>query len=172
VDTCVLPGSISTLVKVMDQHPGAAIGGPKLVYGDGRLQLSCRPFPSVFNAAIEGTFLKDWFPSSRFVKEYTMEDWDHGEMREVDWMYGACLIIRRDSFDKIGLFDEKFFYLYEEVDFCFRAKKQGFKVIYIPEATVVHFLERERKGILHPKIRIHVKSILRYLMKDRYGLLC
>jgi GT2 family glycosyltransferase len=171
VDTCLLPGSVSALVKVMDQHPRAAIGGPKLVYGDGRLQLSCRPFPSILNIAIEGTFLKEWFPSSRFVKEYTMEDWDHGQIREVDWMYGACFIVRRENLEQIGAFDEKFFYLYEDVDFCFRAKKEGFKILYIPEATVVHFLEREEKGIFHRRIRNHVKSILRYLMKDRYGLL-
>lgn len=171
VDTCLLPGSISTLVKVMDRHPDAAVGGPKLVYGNGRLQLSCRPFPSILNIAIEGTFLKDWFPRSRFVKEYTMEDWDHGQIQEVDWMYGACFIVRRESLKRIGDFDEEFFYLYEDVDFCFRAKKHGFKVIYIPETTVVHFLEREEKGLFHAKIRIHVKSILRYLLKDRYGIL-
>lgn len=171
VDTKVQPGAIKTLVKIMDTHPEVAIGGPKLVYGNGRLQLSCRPFPSPLNIMIEGTFLKDWFPNSRFVKEYTMEDWHHKDMREVDWMYGACLIIRRENLKAIGLFDEKFFYLYEDVDLCFRAKKMGFKVMYIPQATVMHFLERERKGVFHPRIRNHIGSVFRYLMKNRYGLL-
>ena len=170
VDTMVLPGAIETLVEVMDAHPEAAIGGPRLIYGDGRLQLSCRPFPSPMNILLEGTFLRNYFPDSSLVKNYTLEDWDHKDMREVDWMYGACLIIRRESLKKIGPFDERFFYLYEDVDLCFRAQKMGFRVMYIPQATVIHFLERERKGIFHPRIGSHVKSILRYLIKDRYGL--
>lgn len=169
VDTHVLPGSLKTLVRVMDQYPDVAIGGPKLLYGDGRLQLSCRPFPSPLNILIEGTFLRDYFSNSRFVKDYTMEDWNHSELREVDWMYGACLIIRRSALNRLGHFDEGFFYLYEDIDLCFRAKQLGMKVLYIPQAEVIHYLERERKSIFHSRIKIHIKSILRYLRKDYYG---
>lgn len=171
VDTKVLPGAVETLTEVMNAYPDIAIGGPKLIYGNGNLQLSCRPFPSLSNIVIEGTFLRNWFPNSRFIKEYTMEDWDHNKIKEVDWMYGACLIIRKESLGTIGFFDEKFFYLYEDVDLCFRAKKKGLKVMYIPDATIIHFLERERKGLFHPRIATHIKSIFRYLLKDRYGLL-
>lgn len=169
VDTEVHPGSLDTLVRAMRAHPDAALAGPKLVYGDGRLQLSCRPFPSPFNIAIEGSFLRDWFPRSRFVRDYTMEDWDHGELREVDWMYGAAWIIRKTALDRVGLFDEGFFYLYEDIDLCFRMKKAGLKILYDPKAVVTHFLPRERKGILHERIRIHLRSILRYLLKDYFG---
>lgn len=169
VDTRVLPEALKTLVQVMNQHPEVAVGGPKLLYGDGRLQLSCRPFPSPMNILIEGTFLRDYFPNSRFVKDYTMEEWDHAEPREVDWMYGACLIIRRNLLDTLGHFDEGFFYLYEDIDLCFRARKLGMKVMYIPQAVVIHYLERERKSIFHPRITTHVRSILRYLRKDYYG---
>jgi len=171
VDTTVPAGTIDTLVRTMDAHPDTAIGGPRLVYEDGRLQLSCRPFPGILNIALEGTFLRRWFGGSRWVTDYTMEKWDHASLREVDWMYGACLIVRRDALDRIGLFDEKFFYLYEDVDLCFRAKAAGFNVLYIPEAVVVHFLRREDKGVFHPRIGTHLKSITRYLLKDRYGLL-
>ena len=170
VDTVVHPGSLDTLVSSMRNHPEAGIAGPKLVYGDGRLQHSCRPFPSPWNIAIEGTFLRDWFPRSRFVREYTLEDWDHGELREVDWMYGAAWILRKKVLDRVGHFDEGFFYLYEDIDLCFRVKKNGFKILYEPQAVVTHFLPRERKGIFHNRIGIHCRSILRYLLKDYYGL--
>lgn len=169
VDTRVLPGALKTLAQVMDQHPEVAIGGPKLLYGDGTLQLSCRSFPSPLNILVEGTFLRNYFPNSRFVKKYTMEEWGHAELREVDWMYGACLIIRRSVLDRIGLFDEGFFYLYEDIDLCFRAKKLAMKVLYIPQAEVIHYLERERKSIFHPRILVHIRSILQYLRKDYYG---
>jgi GT2 family glycosyltransferase len=170
VDTVVHPGSLDVLVDTMKKHPEAGIAGPKLVYGDGRLQLSCRPFPSPLNIAIEGTFLRDWFPRSRFVKEYTLEDWDHEELREVDWMYGAALIIRKSVLDRVGHFDEGFFYLYEDIDLCFRVKKNGIKILYEPRAVVTHYLPRERKGMFHSRIGVHCKSILRYLLKDYYGL--
>jgi GT2 family glycosyltransferase len=166
VDTRVLPGSLKTLIGVMDQHSEVAIGGPKLLYGDGSLQLSCRPFPSPLNILIEGTFLRDYFPNSRFVKEYTLEGWDHSELRVVDWMYGACLIIRSEALDKLGLFDEGFFYLYEDIDICFRAKIMGMKVLYIPQSEVIHYLERERKSIFHSRILVHLRSIFRYLAKN------
>ncbi len=171
VDTRVLPGALKTLVHVMDQHLEAAIGGPKLLYGDGTLQLSCRPFPSPLNILIEGTFLRDYLPNSRFVKDYTLEEWDHAELRKVDWMYGACLIIRRSILDRLGNFDEGFFYLYEDIDLCFRAKKLGMKVLYIPQSQVIHYLKRERTSIFHPRIVVHIRSILRYLRKDYYGCL-
>lgn len=170
VDTEVHPGSLDALVNTMRAHPEAGIAGPKLVYGDGRLQHSCRPFPTPLNIAIEGTFLRDWFPRSRFVKEYTLEDWDHGELREVDWMYGAALIIRKTALDRVGLFDEGFFYLYEDIDLCFRMRKSGLKVLYDPQAVVTHFLPRERKGIFHHRIGVHGWSIARYLLKDYCGL--
>jgi GT2 family glycosyltransferase len=169
VDTVVHPESLDALVKALDDHPDVAIGGPKLVYRDGRLQLSCRPFPSILNILIEGTFLRDYFPASRYVKEYTMEDWDHLSIREVDWMYGACLITRKRALEELGGFDERFFYLYEDIDLCFRAKRMGMKVLYIPKAVVTHFLERERKGLFHRRILSHVKSITRYLVKDYYS---
>jgi GT2 family glycosyltransferase len=153
----------------MDQHPEVAISGPKLLYGDGTLQLSCRPFPSPLNILIEGTFLRDYFPNSRFVKGYTMEEWDHTELREVDWLYGACLIIRHSALERLGYFDDRFFYLYEDIDLCFRAKKLGMNVLYIPQAEVIHYLERERKSIFHPRIMVHIRSILLYLRKDYYG---
>ena len=171
VDTRVLPSAIPALVAAMDEHPDALIGGPKLVYKDMSLQLSCRPFPSPLNILIEGTFLRDYFPNSRFVTDYSMSRWDHSELREVDWMYGAGLIIRKSAIDEIGLFDEGFFYLYEDIDYCYRARKKGARVIYIPQATIIHFLERERKSVLHSRIGIHIKSILRYLIKDYCDLL-
>jgi GT2 family glycosyltransferase len=154
----------------MDRNPQVAIGGPKLVYKDGGLQLSCRPFPHPLNIAIEGTFLKKYLPNSRFVKEYTMEEWDHATQREVDWMYGACLIIRKEALHELGLFDPNFFYLYEDIDLCYRAKKLGWRILYVPEAVICHHLEREERSIFNRTIFVHVRSIIRYLSLDYLGL--
>ncbi|NQU07515.1 MAG: glycosyltransferase family 2 protein [Candidatus Abyssubacteria bacterium] len=171
VDTRVLPGAVSALVKAMDEHPDAVIGGPKLLYEDLSLQLSCRPFPSPLNILIEGTILSKYFPNSKYVTEYSMCRWDHAELREVDWMYGAALIIRRNEMDEIGLFDEGYFYLYEDIDYCYRARRLGKKVIYIPQAEIIHFFERESRNPLNRTLSVHIQSILRYLRKDYTDLL-
>jgi len=172
VDTTLYPnGAVETLVSVMDRHPEAAIGGPKLVYKDGSLQLSCRPFPSPLNILLEGTSLKKYVPGSRFVRDYTLEDWDHGSLREVDWMYGAALVIRTSLLPTIGSLDEGFFYLYEDIDLCFQARRKGYKVLYIPEAVICHHLEREERPLFAKTLRIHLRSIRRYLLKDYVRLL-
>ncbi len=172
VDTTLYPnGAVETLVAIMDRHPGTAIGGPKLVYKDGSLQLSCRPFPSPMNILLEGTFLKRYFPNSRFVKGYTLEDWDHAGLREVDWMYGAALVIRSSVLDELGYLDEAFFYLYEDIDLCFQARKRGYKVLYIPEAVICHHLEREERPLFSKTLRTHLRSIRRYLVKDYLNML-
>jgi GT2 family glycosyltransferase len=172
VDTTLYPnGAAETLVATMDQHPEAVIGGPKLVYKNGSLQLSCRPFPSPLNIAIEGTFLKTYFGNSKFVKEYTLEEWDHGSLREVDWMYGAALVIRASALEEIGYLDEAFFYLYEDIDLCFQARKKGHKVLYIPDAVICHHLEREERPLFSKTLRVHIRSISRYLVKDYLNML-
>jgi N-acetylglucosaminyl-diphospho-decaprenol L-rhamnosyltransferase len=164
--TFIQKGAVETLVATMDSHPRAAIGGPKLVYKNGALQLSCRPFPSPLNILIEGTSLKKVLPDSRFVKGYTLEDWDHAELREVDWMYGAALVIRSEALERIGFLDEGFFYLYEDIDLCFQARRHGYQVLYIPEAVICHHLEREERPIFSKTLRVHLRSIGRYLLKD------
>ncbi|MEW6443437.1 MAG: glycosyltransferase family 2 protein [bacterium] len=171
VDTTLYPnGAVETLVTTMDRHPQAAIAGPKLVYQDGSLQLSCRPFPSPMNILVEGTSLRKVFPGSRFVREYNMESWDHETLREVDWMYGAALIIRASVLKEIGLFDEGFFYLYEDVDLCFRARRAGYKVLYVPEAVICHHLEREDRPLFSRTLKVHVRSVGRYLLKDYFSM--
>jgi GT2 family glycosyltransferase len=167
VDTTLFPnGAVEALVSTMDKNPDAAIGGPKLVYKDGSLQLSCRPFPSPMNILVEGTFLKKYFPQSRFVKAYSLEEWDHESLREVDWMYGAALLIRASALERIGLFDEAYFYLYEDIDLCFRARMGGYKVLYIPDAVICHHLEREERSIFSKTLWVHLRSIRRYLVRD------
>ncbi len=166
VDTTLFPnGAVETLVATMDKHPDAAIGGPKLVYKNNSLQLSCRPFPSPLNIVMEGTFLRKYFSNSRFVKEYTMEDWDHDSLREVDWMYGAALIIRTSLLDKV-VYDPNFRHKYEDMDHCFQARKAGYKVLYIAEALICHHLEVENKFDFSKALVDHIRSMTRYLVKD------
>ncbi len=172
VDTKVLPGALKTLAGIMDDRPDVSLGAPKLLYGDRSLQLSCRPFPDPMTILIEGTFIRNHFLNSRIVKNATMCDWDHNDMREVDCVYGACMMIRKTDMDRIGPFDEGYIYQYEDYDYCFKIMRAGKKVLYIPQAQIIHFYEREQKSVFHPKIHLHIRSILRYLIRDYFPHLC
>jgi GT2 family glycosyltransferase len=163
VDTIVLQDSFQILVEVMDQNPRVGIGGPKLLNPDGSIQMSCRTFQTPLTILFRGTFLGKLFPESRFVRKHLMTDWDHSDTRSVDWMLGACHIIRRETVENIGNLDEGFFYLYEDVEYCWRARKRGWDVLYIPQSKIIHIYQRQSAARFNIMTRRHIKSISRFM---------
>jgi len=163
VDTIILPGSFQVLVDVMDRNPRVGIGGPKLLNPDGSIQMSCRTFQTPLTILFRGTFLGKLFPESRFVKNHLMTNWDHRDIRSVDWMLGACHIIRRETIVDVGRLDEGFFYLYEDVEYCWRARKRGWDVLYIPQSQIIHIYQRQSAAGFNIMTRIHFKSICRFM---------
>ena len=141
-DTIVRPGALERLVAFMDAHPRAGAAGPRLLNSDGSLQYSCRRFPRPLAAIFRNTVLGRLAPGNRFTRDYLMRDWDHGEAREVDWISGAAMCIRREAWEEVGGFDEGYFMYEEDVDWCLRAHKAGWEIWYEPEATIVHRIGR------------------------------
>jgi GT2 family glycosyltransferase len=137
-DTLLPPGALGELVVFADANPDAGIVAPKLLNADGSLQQSCRRFPTPAAALFRHTLLGRLFPRNRWAAEYVMAEWEHGEAREVDWVSGACLLVRRDLYETIGPLDEGFFWGSEDVDYCFRAHRAGRKVLYTPRPTITH----------------------------------
>ena len=135
-DTLVPPGALMELVRRADAHPEAGVVGPKLVYGDGSLQYSCRRFPTVMAAVFRSTVLGSLLPLNRPTTCYLMSDWTHDEAREVDWVSGACMLIRREVIQQVQMLDTRFFWGSEDVDYCWPARKAGGKV----QQSVAHEL--------------------------------
>lgn len=169
VDTVIHPGAFETLIEVMDRNPRAGIGGPKLLNPDGTLQLSCRTFQTPFTILFRGTFLGGLFPNSPFVKKHLMTDWDHNEIRSVDWLLGACHIIRWQTLSDIGRLDQRFFYLYEDVEYCWRAKKHGWEVLYIPHSRITHIYQRQSAAGFNTMTFKHFKSICLFMTIKHLG---
>ncbi|MFZ5995729.1 MAG: glycosyltransferase family 2 protein [Thermodesulfobacteriota bacterium] len=163
VDTIIHPGSLETLVEVMDRHPHAGIGGPMLLNPDNSIQLSCRTFQTPLTVLFRGTLLGRLFPKSSFVKSHLMTDWDHRDIRSVDWMMGACHIIRRETLTDIGKLDQGFFYLYEDVEYCWRARKKRWDVLYIPQSRITHIYQRQSACRFNIMTIRHIKSICRFM---------
>ncbi|NSW56641.1 MAG: glycosyltransferase family 2 protein [Armatimonadetes bacterium] len=164
-DTLVPPGAMRELVDFADAHPEAGIVGPKLVYGDGSLQASCRCFPTVQAALFRNTVLGGLFPKARASSCYLMEDWDHSSVREVDWVSGACLMVRRETYEQVGDLDAGFYWGSEDVDFCWRAHKAGWRVLYTPSPVITHLVGRSTNQVVFRTIVRHHRSMYRLYSK-------
>ena len=131
-------GALDSLVRFMDENPDVGICGPLVLNPDGSLQYSARCFPTLVAGAFRNTLLGRLFPNNRFTREYLISDWDHRSQRDVDWVSGSAMMIRREVLDRVGGFDEQFFMYSEDVDLCYRAHEAGWRVTFYPGAVVTH----------------------------------
>jgi N-acetylglucosaminyl-diphospho-decaprenol L-rhamnosyltransferase len=138
-DTEVVDDALATMVEYMDNHSQVGVLGPQLLNPDGSIQSSRRRFPTLATAFLESTVLQQWFPHNRAIRHYYMTDQPDDKVQEVDWVTGACLLARREAIEEVGLLDEGFFMYSEELDWCRRIKGQGWKVVYLPTARVIHY---------------------------------
>jgi GT2 family glycosyltransferase len=139
-DTIVLPGALNTLVDYLDSHPEVGICGPKVLNRDGSLQKACRrgvSRPWATFSYFSGLYTL--FPHSKIFGGYLLNYLDENQTHEVDGVSGSCMLIRREVTQQVGLFDEHFFAYQEDADYCFQAKRAGWKIIYLPAAQIVHF---------------------------------
>ena len=163
-DAWVVGDAVERLVEFAESRPEAALVGPKLLNPDGTLQRSVRGFPSVWRIATEYLFLRKLAPSSRLLNAFYGAGFDHESVREAEFLGGACLLVRREAFEAVGGFDEDFFMMSEEVDWCYRFRQAGWKVLFFPGAEVVHVVTSSANPAM---FRHLVRGHLRFLAKHR-----
>ena len=137
-DAWVVGDALDKLVAFADAHPEAAVIGPKLLNTDGTLQRSARSEPTLWRLATEYFFIRKLAPRTRLLNPLYRGDFAHDRVEEVDWLFGAALLVRREAADAVGLFDEDFFMFSEEVDWLTRFRRAGWQVFFYPDAEVVH----------------------------------
>jgi GT2 family glycosyltransferase len=137
-DAWVVGDGLDALVAFAEAHPEAAVVGPRLVNTDGTLQRSARSEPTLWRLATEYLFIRKLAPRTRLLNPLYRGDFAHDRVEEVDWLFGAALLVRRDAAAAVGLFDESFFMFSEEVDWLTRFRRAGWKVLFFPGAEVVH----------------------------------
>ncbi|MDB4998803.1 MAG: glycosyl transferase family 2 [Myxococcaceae bacterium] len=165
-DTEVRAGALRELVSYMDANPDVGLCGPRLVYPDGRLQPSCRRFPNLASVIARRTPVRRWLGESRVNRRHLMEDFDHTETHDVDWMLGACLLARGELLRTVGLMDEGYYLYVEDIDWAWRAHQAGWRVVYLPAAEVVHHhLAKSDHELLSRPSWLHAKSMLRFYRK-------
>mgnify|MGYP000436249468 CR=1 FL=1 len=145
-DTVILDQALVRMVHFMDQHPDIGALGPKILTAEGEVDLRCaRRFPSLLSELLELTRLSARFPHNRLFGNYLMSYWDHNDSREVEVLMGACLLVRREAMEQVGLLDENFYMYGEDVDWCYRLRKAGWRVWYDSQDYIIHLGSQSTK---------------------------
>jgi hypothetical protein len=134
-DTKLFPSSLRIMVEFLDSHPDVGAVGPLLQNPDGSLQPSCNPAPTLFREIWRLFHLDKLYP----LASYRQSAWDRHTPRQVDVLQGAYLMVRRAALDDVGELDAAYFMYSEEVDLCYRLRKAGWGLVWVPEAKVVHY---------------------------------
>lgn len=164
-DTVVLPGALDKLAGFMDSHPEAGAAGARLLNKDGTLQASCKTFFDLRTAYFVDTFLGKLFPGVE--KTHRMAGFKYDRTIEVDQPMGAALIVRKKAIEKLGLLDERFFFFFEEVDWCLRIKRAGWKIFFVHDAVIMHYRDnpiKEDEGVK----RVFLWHKGKYLFLEKY----
>ena len=137
-DTRVPAGTIATLADYLDRQPGCAVVGPRLRHPDGEVQPTRRRFPSRLTPFFESTIIQEWWPDNRWARAYYLADNPADAPQEVDWLVGAALLVRRTAIARVGGFDPAFRMYSEEVEWCWRFRRHGWSIHYLPCVEITH----------------------------------
>ena len=163
-DTQVVGDALSTLVAYAEAHPDVGLVAPQLLNPDGSVQPSRRRFPTLTTALFESTWLQSIAPHG-VLNDYYMLDRSDDETQPVDWAVGACLLVRREVIDRVGMLDEGFFMYSEELDWCRRIKGAGWKIVYLPKAQVIHHMGKSSDQVIAQRHIYFQTSKVRYFRK-------
>ena len=137
-DTEVAPDAVARLLAWLEEHPDYGAAAPLLHSPDGSVQPSLKRFPTLGTALFYATPLERWFPDSPPLRRYFMRDAPQDQSCDVDQPPAACLLIRKEVLDQVGLFDERLWLFYNDVDLSKRMAAAGHRTRYVAEARVLH----------------------------------
>jgi N-acetylglucosaminyl-diphospho-decaprenol L-rhamnosyltransferase len=167
-DTEVVGNALSLMVSYMEEHPQVGALGPQLLNTNGSVQSSRRRFPTLTTAFLESTILQQWFPRNRVLDTYYISDQPDDVIQEVDWVVGACILLRRKALEQVGLLDESVFMYSEELDWCRRAKSAGWSVVYLPTARVIHHKGKSSEQAVAAR-HIHFQTAKIHYVQKHHG---
>ncbi|MAG35243.1 MAG: glycosyl transferase [Dehalococcoidia bacterium] len=166
-DAEIRRGSLPRLVAFLDDRPAVGVAGARLIYGDGQFQHSAFRFPTLLMALVEFFPLNHRLVDSRVNGRFPAAA--YSRVFAIDHPLGACMTVRRDALQEVGLLDESFFLYCEEVDWSWRFKQAGWQVVHCPDVLVIHHeaqSTRQRRGEMLVQL---YRSRYRLYSKHRAG---
>jgi N-acetylglucosaminyl-diphospho-decaprenol L-rhamnosyltransferase len=167
-DVELSPGSVAAMVAGLGRDPALAVVGPRLYNADGTLYPSARTFPDLAVAMGHG-LLGMVAPRNRFTRQYRLLDWNHEDAAHVDWVSGACFLVRRAAWESVAGFDPSYFMYLEDVDLCWRLHRAGWAVGYEPAAEVVHVQGVSTNRHPYRMLAAHHRSMWRFARRTSAG---
>ncbi|KPL08192.1 hypothetical protein AMJ86_01665 [bacterium SM23_57] len=166
-DTLVLKNAVDILVNFMDKHLDCGAVGSNLLNPDMTLQPTCRAFITPGWIILKHIFPRKLFP--KLAGQWFPEFSPHDRIREVDWIIGASIMVRRETLEQVGLKDESYFIFHEETDWCFQIKKAGWKVYFVPEARIIHYGGQTVSTMWGHKVILEYYKGKHIFLKKNYG---
>lgn len=167
-DVRLLSGAVSTLASALDDLELAGSVGPAILEEDGSIYPSARRIPSIRTGVGHALLGRIW-PANPWTRAYRQEDVDPKVRREVGWLSGACLMVRRSAFDEVHGFDERYFMYFEDVDLGYRLGRSGWRNLFEPTAMVVHTGGTSTASARPQMLRAHHRSAERFLASRYTG---
>jgi N-acetylglucosaminyl-diphospho-decaprenol L-rhamnosyltransferase len=164
-DTVVEPGALTRMVMYVDSHPTVGALGPQLLWPDGTVQSSRRRFPTLGTLFWESTLLGQWFPNNRYARYYHLADRSADQPQVVDWVVGAAILIRRETWLQVGPIEQDFFMYFEETDWCRRSAVAGWETHYLPTAQIIHYEGKSSEQVVTARTLRFQRSKIRYTRK-------
>ena len=166
-DTRLAAGSLARMLETAAE-PTVGCVGPHLRNSDGSEYPTGRRFPSILVGAAHAALGTVW-PGNPATRRYHLADLDRSRPVPVDWVSGACMLVRREAYEAAGRFDAGYFMYFEEMDFCLRLAKAGWRVVYDPVAEVTHMLGGSTRSAPYRKVWNHHRSALRFYRRRYAG---
>ncbi len=162
-DTVILGDALPTLVAYLAAHPDVGAVGPQLLNPDGSVQSSRRRFPTLATGFLESTWLEGLAPG--VLRRYYALDLPDDATADVDWLTGACILVPRAVYERVGGLDEDYYMYSEELDWCRRIRAAGWRVVYLPAAQVVHHVGKSSEQAVTARHINFQRAKLRYFRK-------
>jgi len=176
-DTYINNGFFRSILKFIEENPKIGIVGPKIFERNGMVQGSARAFPTPMTALFgRRSMMTKLFPkNSLTLKNIVISRCDNKKFMEVDWVSGACMLVRRKAIEDVGMMDENFFLYWEDADWCKRMSERGWDVVYYPHASIVHHTGASSKSrSIRSLLDFHVsayKFFCKHIVKNEFNIL-
>lgn len=169
-DLELVEDAMGPLLDFLETNPHYGIAGARLTFPDGTTQFNAKRFPSFLGLLSRRLPFLRFLDGGRALAKHEMHDWDRLSSREVDYLIGACQVVRREVFEKVGNLDEGIFYGPEDIDFCLRTRRAGWKIWWKHDVRIIHHEQRTtKKSPFSSLSRKHYLGLWHFFRKHGLG---
>lgn len=164
-DTYVIGDVLQRSIEFMDSSPDVGVMGCRVLNPDKSLQFTCSKFPTVFGK-FKQIFQFGKLSGGQYKSDELMTDWLRDSTRDVDVISGCYLLVRNKVINEVGVLDEEYFFFGEETDWCFRIKKQGWRLVFSPVGEIVHYGSFSAKKLNYKRDLMLTSALVRFMLKN------